>query len=434
MLTLVTILSTLVGPGPSEPPPSPDVGLERAENTVLVLKLRAIGVTSEEATAATAQVAEVLAQRTEMRVVSAQDVNELVQHQKTLGKMACDDDSCIAEMSRVANAELALAGSLGKVGSEILLTLSLVDVEKNAPAGGGSRSLSALDEMPQILPGLLGEVFGWEGAETPKARFVLPSGQETSFAVFDLKPLGIDKEAADNLTQILAAELKKIEGASVISRDDIASMMQLEAEKNRLDCADETDCLAEVGGALGVDKLVVGHGGVLGETYVVSLRLIDTKEVTVDNRVTESFKGLEDQLINAVRSAGRRLLGIEAADAGTLALSGSQPEAKVFLDAKEIGKLPLPPQEGLSPGRHSMRVAKEGYFDWRSDFYVEPAGITALWADLREEPERWYQKWWVWTIAGAVVAGVAGGTAAGIYASSQGGPPDTGGGMVEVDW
>ncbi len=420
MLTLATVLVLAAGSGPAISSAAPTAGLERAKNTVLVLMLRAIGVTDDEATAATAQVTEALSGRTDLRVVSAQDVNELVEHQKTLGRMACDDDACIAEMSKVANAELVLSGSLGKIGSELVIALHLIDVEKNAPVGGASWTVSSLGALGDALPEILAEVFGTEGA-SPRARFSLPAGQETSFAVFDLKPLGIEQEAADNLTQVLAAELKQIEGASVISRDDIASMLELEAERNRLDCEDATECLAEVGGALGVDKLVVGHAGKLGETFVVSLRLIDTTSVAVDSRVTESFKGLEDQLIYAVRFAGRGLLGIEAKTPGKLALSGSQPEARVFLDAEEVGALPLPPRDGLAPGRHSMRVAREGFFDWRSDFYVEPAGTTALWAELKEEPAKWYEKWWVWTIAGAVVVGAS---SAAIYFGTQGGSGD----------
>jgi hypothetical protein len=77
----------------------------------------------------------------------------------------------------------------------------------------------------------------------------------------------------------------------------------------------------------------------------------------------------------------------------------------VFIDSEKAGRLPLPPIEQLKPGRHNVRLVKDGFFDWQSDLYVSPVETTVAWAPLKERPEKWFQKWWVWTIAGAVVAG-----------------------------
>jgi TolB-like protein len=393
-----------------------DGGLERARDAVVVLELRPIGVADTDARMITAQLAELLGQRAELRVITADELNELVQHQTTLRTMSCESEQCIAEMTKVANARLALSGSVGKVGDAMVVSLTLVDVERASSVGSASLSVKSLEEVLSVLPEVLAETFQWPGAgEAEKARFTLPEGAKLSLAVFDLKPLGISPDAAQNLTQVLASEIKQVRGASVVSRDDIASMLEMEAQKDRLTCTSETNCLAEIGGALGVDKLVVGHAGKLGDSYVISLRLINVRQVRVDNRVTESFKGLEDQLLRAVRLAGRSLLGIDAKEPGTLALAGSQVEAAVFLDEKDAGQLPMPAVGGLVPGRHSLRVAKKGFLDWRSDVYVEANGTTAVWAELQEAPAKWYQKWWVWGGVGALVVG--GGAAA--YALTQ---------------
>ena len=63
---------------------------------------------------------------------------------------------------------------------------------------------------------------------------------------------------------------------------------------------------------------------------------------------------------------------------------------------------------GLSPGRHTARVSKDGFLEWRSDYYIESGATTAVWAELRPEPEHWFEKWWVWSIVGGVVAAGAG--------------------------
>ena len=129
--------------------------------------------------------------------------------------------------------------------------------------------------------------------------------------------------------------------------------------------------------------------------------------MTVDNRFTESFVGAEDQLIGAVRFAARKLLGVEGDGKGQLAVSASEAMAKVLLDDKPAGMLPCPPIADLPPGQHSVRLAKDGFLDWRSDIYIDPGGTTPLWVVLQEEPARWYETWWFWTGVGVVVAGAA---------------------------
>ncbi len=254
------------------------------------------------------------------------------------------------------------------------------------------------------MPTVVARLFGVENIDT-RPKFKLTSGQKLSFAVFDLTPSGVSKEAAQNLTQILSAEIKRIEGTSVVSRDDLTAMLNLEQDKTLLGCRDDTGCIVEIGGALGVDKLVVGHVGKLSESYVVSLRMIDPREAQVDSRVTELYQGTEDQLIRAVRQAGRKLLGVGLDAQGTLAVSATEEEAAVYVDEEKRGELPMPPMGQLGAGRHTVRVVKDGFFAWRSEIYVDPGETTAVWARLEERPARWYQQWWVWTLVGVAVVG-----------------------------
>jgi len=388
--------------------------LPRAENTVLVLELRAIGIDDTAATAVTALVAEHLARRADLRVVTAAEIDELATHQAQRSKLGCDSDSaaCMAEMSAVANARLVLAGTVGAVGDRVIVSLSLIDVDKAASVGSASEILASLDDLPGAMPELLARVF--DGPAGQGAGFVLPE-QGISLAVLDLKPLGLDAETAANLTQILAVELKRVETARVISQDDVATLLNFEAERGRMDCDEQTLCLAEIGGALGVDKLVVGQAGKLGARYVLSLQLIDVAAIEVNNRVTESFEGLEEQLTYAVRLAGRRVMGIETSEPGTLAVTGGREGALVTLDNQRAGQLPLPPIADLPPGRHSLSLSLEDYDDWRSDFFIESGAVTPLWVVMHEQPPEWYERWWVW--AGAAVV-VAGGTTA-IYLATR---------------
>lgn len=400
----------------------------QSPKSVLVLDTEPIGVEDAAGAVITNEIATALAEHPEVRVVTRADLDDLLSLEQSKHLLGCREDyACIAEISKGANTDLVLLSSIGNIGTQVVLTVTLIDSQRATPLSRISGTMSAVDQVADALDPLLRQLFRWEGAAAT-ARFRLPHGKEVSFAVFDLKATGIREEDAQNLTQILSVELKRIESATVISRDDIIAMLSLEKQKDMLGC-DDASCLAEIGGALGVDKLVVGQVGKLGESYVISLRLIDAFNVTVDSRVTESFKGEEEQLIRSVRHAARQLVGISPQKTGKLAVSATERGAEVFLDEKKLGQLPMPPIDTLSAKRYAVRVAKEGFFDWQSAVYIDPGDTTAVWAALKARPSKWYEKWWVWTIAGAVVLG--GGAAITAYAIQ--GAPDGAPGAVVIE-
>lgn len=420
---------------PTAPGPAPAVAEKGAlsvaaeaaasAKTILALDVRLVGVEETAVATITAQIAIGVALATGLKVLTLADVKDMAALEKTRQVMGCEEDvACLAEISRAVNAELVLSSTLGKVGKSYVITLALVDATKANPVGRASEVVDDLATLPDVLPQAIAQLFGTAGANVT-AQYRLPEGRELSFAVFDLKPSGVSAETAQNLTQILSVEIKRVEGTSVIGRDDVMAMLQLEKDKTMLGCIDDISCVAEIGGALGVEKLVVGDVGKLAETYVISLRLIDAHVVKVDNRVNESLKGLQDQLIPAVRYAVRRLLGLVEADApGVLSLTSNEPEGTVFLDDKEVGELPIRALDGLTPGRHSLRVSKDDFHDWRTDFYVEAGKVTPLWAELKAIPISWYERWWVWVTVG-VVAAVGVGLGVGLYLDSANKFPPT---------
>ncbi|MEO0812743.1 MAG: PEGA domain-containing protein, partial [Myxococcota bacterium] len=102
---------------------------------------------------------------------------------------------------------------------------------------------------------------------------------------------------------------------------------------------------------------------------------------------------------------GKRLLGAIGKTQGALAISSNETSADLFLNEEEAGELPMQALGELAPGRYSLRVAKSGYYDWRSDVFVEPGAATPVWVELSEKPPEWYETWWFWTAVGVVAVG-----------------------------
>jgi len=132
--------------------------------------------------------------------------------------------------------------------------------------------------------------------------------KKIKISVMELKAEnGIDKGVVTLLYELILTEFQAYDNLSVISKTDISSMVQYETEKELAGC-DETSCMAEIGGALGVDKVVIGHVGKLGSSYVVTLKLMNIKKATVENRVSKTIPADEDKLIPLIKFLANKLL------------------------------------------------------------------------------------------------------------------------------
>ena len=94
---------------------------------------------------------------------------------------------------------------------------------------------------------------------------------------------------------------------NVVAGRDIATMVGFERQREMIGC-DHAECLVELGGALGVDRLVSGHVAKLGETFVVQIKLINITEQKTEARVYQTVKGKEDILIQTIKDSVKKLV------------------------------------------------------------------------------------------------------------------------------
>lgn len=118
-----------------------------------------------------------------------------------------------------------------------------------------------------------------------------------------------DEELPAILTETLAAEVETVSGCDVVSQADILAMLDFERQKAV--CTDGSDsCLAEVGQALGADRVVAGTLGKLGTDYILAARLMNVKKGAVEMRAEEPVTAAPEQLRRAAKNVGRRLFGV----------------------------------------------------------------------------------------------------------------------------
>lgn len=129
---------------------------------------------------------------------------------------------------------------------------------------------------------------GAAGAATPAIKIAVP----------DMAANGVDPQEARTLTELIVVEANQVEGLEVIGMSDIRELLGLEREKQLLGC-DDVSCIAEIGGALGVQYILASQVGKVGDSHVLTLRLIDTAQARLAASASATVAG-DAQLLLAV--------------------------------------------------------------------------------------------------------------------------------------
>jgi TolB-like protein len=140
-----------------------------------------------------------------------------------------------------------------------------------------------------------------------------PTPHKTKIAIFDFEDVtGNVGPQARLLTQVATTEVLQGGKFDVISSAEVRSLIGLEKQRKLLGCQEDSSCLAEIGGALGVDFMITGQLGKLGERYRLDLRLLNTSRSAVAASEGQFIAGKDDALGDVCVTMVRKLL----ADAG----------------------------------------------------------------------------------------------------------------------
>jgi hypothetical protein len=113
------------------------------------------------------------------------------------------------------------------------------------------------------------------------------------------------------LNEILLNEFHQQGKLEVLGMSDIASMLALEQQRQQFSECDDDSCLAEIGGALGVQLMASSSLGAVGEQYVFNVKIVDVKKARVLSRTSEIMPKSDSELIAGIRKAvGRALAAV----------------------------------------------------------------------------------------------------------------------------
>ncbi len=133
--------------------------------------------------------------------------------------------------------------------------------------------------------------------------------RSVSLLVAGFKSSDIGSGMTDFITEIVVKTLAGLPGVSVLTKEDIKTMLSHESERQLFDCSDDS-CMVEIGGALGAPYLV--YGKVIrpnAGNLFVSIKLLDVKAgVLIGGKSVKVMEKKEDEMIYKVSDLVKNLL------------------------------------------------------------------------------------------------------------------------------
>lgn len=199
-------------------------------------------------------------------------------------------------------------------------------------------------------------------------------------ALLPLSGKQVTQDEADILTDALINELSKTGAFQMMERSQMDQVLKEQGFQQTGAC-DAGQCAVEMGRLLGIQTMMTGSIGKLGNTYVLSTRMVDVKTGTIVKSASRNLKG-------SISDCLEDLLPEVAKD---LAKGEDKVAAKPM--TKSVTEAPKPAQVVVAPKPKAAAV------ETTAAAKSEPAPA--------QDGETSKTRIWPWLVGGTVVAGGA---------------------------
>ena len=142
------------------------------------------------------------------------------------------------------------------------------------------------------------------------AIFLFAQGNQSGdpVAVLDLEATGVTESEAKTLTDKLRGELINTGKFKVIERSQMEQILK-EQGFQQTGCT-SSDCAVEMGQLLGVKNIITGSIGKVGQTFLISVRIIHVGTGEITKIVDEDMQGKIDVLLTkGMKNVALKLVG-----------------------------------------------------------------------------------------------------------------------------
>ena len=187
-----------------------------------------------------------------------------------------------------------------------------------------------------ILISVLNVMWGQETTLNAETAAQLAEGKQT-VAILDFEGRGINQMEAATLTDRLMSEMVSTDAVIMVERNQMNEILQ-EQGLQQSGCT-SSECAAEVGALLGVQNMVSGAFGKLGNTYTVDAKMFSVETGATIRSSSKTHKGDVDGLLVIIEVVAWELVGLQP-PADLLARVGGD----------EVVAAPAAPKKPMSKG------------------------------------------------------------------------------------
>lgn len=299
-LIILTLLSVVFGQETST-----------KQATVAILDFDARGITEQEVQTLSERLRTEIGNTGAIRLIERKALEKILAEQG-LQQSGCTSDECVAEVGQLLGAQNMISGSIGLMGETYTIDAKLFSVE----TGEIERTKSVTYEGN--IEGLLTEmeILAWEivGLSAPAKLRLKRAGEEDrpTVAVLDFEGRGITSMEAKTLTDRFSTELSNTEKVLMVERNTMKDVLSAQGFESG-GCT-SNECAAEVGALLGVQFMINGAIGKIGNTYTIDAKMFSVATGAAESMKNISYQGEVDGLITEIEMLAWSILGLDVPD------------------------------------------------------------------------------------------------------------------------
>ena len=242
--------------------------------TIAILDFEGRGVSPQEVQTLSERMRTEIGNTNSVRLIERKAVDKIMQEQG-FQQSGCTTDECASEVGQLLGVQYMISGAIGLMGSTYTIDAKMFSVE----SGEAIRTKSATHKGD--VSGLLTEmeILAWEivGLNAPGSLKLKRAGKETAHtvAVLDFEGRGITMQEAQTLTDRFSTALVSTEKVVMVERGTMVDVLKEQGFKAGECTSDE--CAIEVGQLLGVEYMIGGAIGKVGETFTIDARMISVE-------------------------------------------------------------------------------------------------------------------------------------------------------------
>jgi len=284
------------------------VAQEETRPTVAILDFEGLDISIQEVQTLTERMRTEIGNTNAVRLIERKAIESIMAEQG-LTQSGCVTDECAAQVGQLLGVQFMINGSIGKIGDSFTIDVKMFSVE----TGVTERSKNVTYDGD--IEGLLVEmqILSWEivGLEAPPALKLKRAGdsEKQTVAILDFEGRGITVMEAQTLTDRFMTAMANTDRVQLVDRATMGDVLT-EQGYTATECTSD-ECAAEVGAALGVQLMINGSIGKIGNTYTIDAKMFSVATGAAESMKNISYQGEVDGLITEMEILAWEILGLQ---------------------------------------------------------------------------------------------------------------------------